>query len=347
MKIAQCLPALVLASSFFFVYPHAKADCAGAAQASARAETPAARATSSYVAASSHWLTDDTSAERKAAILVIGTFEAGPLVVDMLRKELGQENFAQFLRGEGLLLLDRRREVPMGEVVESAAMDPRFKTLLHLGSTAVAVGPRAILTAAHNVTPTGLRIDTNDIQADCDVAPGYPDDDSADVALCRTAAGLGRSPYEPIFLGAAQPQSFTHVTLTGFGCAAMEESATAALSFRSEVAVKVWPSSTSHFLEVDHCLCDGDSGGPAFANLSDGRRVIVAVNARGRCRAANGEWVFCTQAGADCAQVTSTSSLKDFIQGWADGRPGYRKDNSTDVIRVCGVNTTAADTFCR
>lgn len=351
MKISNRLSILVFVSILFFACSWAIAEGSDATKLSTLAEALTNPGVPGDKATSSHWISDDTSEAHKAAIVVLGSIEAGPRIVGSLREQISQENLTQFIRENEFIFLDRRQEVPDPEgIVEFVVPSQVYQTLLHLDYTAVAIGPRVLLTAAHNVTPEGLKIDTSNVQADCDVAPGYTDDESADLALCYTQTDLGRAPYEPVFLETATSESFTQVTLSGFGCTDMAEAATGALSYRSGVMVKTWPSSDSHFLEVGHCLCPGDSGGPVFANVSSGRRMVVAVNARGRCRAENGEFNLCSEANINCAQVTSTSSLAQFIKGWAEGKEEYRRNAKTKdvgMVKVCGVNTAAADTFCR
>lgn len=233
--------------------------------------------------------------------------------------------------------IDREYDVINGYTLTWEDME-LFESVIQLDNdaAAVAVGPRALVTAAHNLYEDAtIRVKDGDLVADCDRIvdpPGFPD---PDFALCVTREPIGHLLYDRIYLGKDEIASYSTVTLSGFGCIRAQGEA-GLLNIKPNVSIRKWPD-TDPNLVFDGCFCYGDSGGPAFAEIDD-RRQVVAINSRGICRSGL-VMGSCRTKIEQCARATSTSSLAEFIEGWAEG-DRFRGAVTRRVgrVAVCGVN---------
>lgn len=245
-------------------------------------------------------------------------------------------------------------DVPDGEELPSTGFQAVMNTLRF---TVSAVGPQAILTAAHTVWDQQEKEmrrvpEIRRIPLCCDIHPAYlQGDPSADIALCRWERDLSRPKYEAISLDPSRIAASKELFLTGFGC--VKEASEGAVSGtpNGKLAKVVEPvGAGEHFIEVDSCLCQGDSGGPGFAfepgpdhganpgevlPPADGRRWIVGVNAQNLCEV--------NQAEKGALTNTSSPEISRWIEAWAQGKAEGQKCGQGEVTQVCGVTLFRKD----
>jgi hypothetical protein len=154
-----------------------------------------------------------------------------------------------------------------------------------LNCTATAVGPRAILTAAHCVDdravgelPVGATGSV--IRVTCRHHTLFRRTRTADFALCLAGADLPRTGFEFISADLAVLARETPVQLVGYGCT--DEGRRFGTLYEGPTYVTDNPSRGSLFTKTagGAAVCEGDSGGAAYV-VREERRVIIGVNARG------------------------------------------------------------------
>ena len=225
------------------------------------------------------------------------------------------------------------------------------------GCTATAVGPKAILTAAHclgGLTDVTVSIAGRDRLATCAVPKNFSEEydlagrdtvenwnrASLDVALCLVDdQGPALRPGKFETIDVATPNPSGTVRLVGFGCdgASLQSAGGGALTTATSIVYKA-PAASNHYLELradsstnNGILCPGDSGGGAYAPpaIVGSQRKIVGVNSRTGVKADRK-----TLSGASFVSYLSTATLAKFVRDWAGS-----------TIQVCGVNWSSKD--CR
>ncbi|MBI3196135.1 MAG: trypsin-like serine protease [Rhodospirillales bacterium] len=227
------------------------------------------------------------------------------------------------------------------------------------GCTATAVGPFAILTAAHCLKyGLSITIEVNGIErfATCEIATDYSADydikgketdanwnkTSADYALCAIddgGAGLKPDKFETINISPilATNQS---VRLIGYGCDGGTILSQGGGTLRTATAVvHSLPTGNNNYIQLraanaqnNAILCPGDSGGTAFwpVVIAGGSRRIVGVNSRTGVLSDKK-----TLSGTSFVSSMSSPAAVTFLTTWA----------KQHKVEVCGVTPSASN--CR
>lgn len=200
--------------------------------------------------------------------------------------------------------------------------------IIHVDFTAAAVGPRALLTAAHAVKDDLMQIQIRGNQACCDLHPDFKNGDrSADYALCYMEEDLRRREYGTVNQDPMLVEQLQEILLSGYGgeCHATTFSDAGHLDFKC-AEVDSWPQDGGNYLKVKWNLCNGDSGGPGLAHCKPpANRLIVGVNSQ----APNGV-VHLSSASSDAAV--------SWFGAWARGEANGQKCGTGKTIKICGVN---------
>lgn len=192
------------------------------------------------------------------------------------------------------------------------------------GCTSTVVGERVILTAAHCVgngeVATAQLGPQGSVTIRCDHHPAYPNNISADFALCFTSTKLefsGR--YEVINTDSALNAIDKNVILLGYGCLT-EGGADRNFGQLFQGSAKVRSAENNEYVVTvgASAVCFGDSGGAAYSDHSVRRRVI-AVNSRGDI--SRYSWL----------SVTSGALFLNWAREW----------RKTDGASICGLHLTA------
>lgn len=196
--------------------------------------------------------------------------------------------------------------------------------------TSTAIGPRAILTAAHCLPDDSTGVvesDGKEILAHCVHHPDYHSN-SADFALCELTSDLTDVLAEHVNVSKDQPQENDTVRLLGFGCTELGGSDGGfGVLYEGDSTVVRLPAGSSYYMRTrgGAAVCYGDSGGAAylFLNAAKTRRVVVGVNSEG-----------------DIEQVSllATTSVPGFVS-W------LRKWSDERGLQICGIHSNA--TSCR
>lgn len=152
--------------------------------------------------------------------------------------------------------------------------------------TATIVGPRTLFIAAHcvgNGHQATFSAGGGSYRSTCTHSPDYDMDATADWALCLIDSEVKNVPYEHI---ATDPQTVAvgdSLMLTGYGCTQPGGGGGNDGTYRiGEAKVSEIPGSSNDIItKGGAALCFGDSGGPAFKILPDGKRLQVSINSRG------------------------------------------------------------------
>ncbi|MEP0961354.1 MAG: trypsin-like serine protease [Roseobacter sp.] len=191
--------------------------------------------------------------------------------------------------------------------------------------TSTVVGEASILTAAHCIEDGAvgsIRSQGVTIRVRCTHHPRYATDYQYDVAMCLADQPIplaNGALFETLNSSSGIPRVNDRVILLGFGC--RQEGGggpsgklyTGASNVRSLSGVYIVTSGGA-------AVCFGDSGGGAYASLSDVQRRLIGVNSRGDI--------------STTSYLTSVSShgVVGFFLDWAD-------ENSTTI---CGLHNGAA-----
>jgi len=180
--------------------------------------------------------------------------------------------------------------------------------------TSTLIGPNALLTAAHcvgNGRTVTIRyvLENKRFSGTCTHAPGYPEDKSADYALClmKVTTDTASIPSSPIPVPYHERLSFDsvnlgqNVLLAGYGCTNSNITGGNDGKFRIGFApVNTLPNDTdsNYFTTQSNTfICPGDSGGAAYTGEIQGRRSIVGLNSQVSCKTSN------------CSEIGNTSFI--------------------------------------
>ncbi|MBK3734201.1 V8-like Glu-specific endopeptidase [Azospirillum brasilense] len=198
--------------------------------------------------------------------------------------------------------------------------------------TSTAIGSQTILTAAHCVgheEKGTVQIGGYTASVTCTHHPRYTANDkdpntAFDVALCfaETPIALpGNGRYENININPARPQIGTVLELVGYGCRQSDGKGPSGYLYEGLSAV-VASSWIDTYIETlgGAAVCYGDSGGAAYINVNQYRRVIAGVNSRGDI--------------STRSYITPIANkiVLDFIEAWA------KAHNTT----ICGLTEPTA-----
>lgn len=204
--------------------------------------------------------------------------------------------------------------------------------------TATAIGPQAIITAAHCVPNHSKgRVDIGAVGADgerielsveCEWIDAYlKPSNRYDVALCFVLSemslpnipGTVPSLFESLALTDYSPKVDDRVLLQGYGCRVLGGSPTSIL-YIGEATISVATAKPTIVTRNGAAVCDGDSGGAATVSTSEGRRWVVALN---RARLPRGK---------SSLVYLGNAKIASFIHSWAE-RKG---------TEICGVTPNMA-----
>lgn len=192
--------------------------------------------------------------------------------------------------------------------------------------SATVIGDRVVLVAAHCVndgSTATFSVGSNAYTARCTRYPGYSSDSSGDWSLCYTDKVVSGIAYENLAADTTFCRVGQKLLLTGYGCIKTDGTGGNDGVYRKgEATIQQCSTATNQFLVTKGgaALCYGDSGGPAFATLADGSRVLIGTNSQG--------------------DIQTTSWLA--IIAGARGRTWLGQWAQTYNARVCGYHTDAA-----
>jgi len=216
------------------------------------------------------------------------------------------------------------------------------------GCTVTAVGPKALLTAAHCLKyGTVITIVVGNIErtASCDLSGHYRDYDrnktpttfewnsaSADYALCLInddGPGLAPDRFETISNAPVLSVNDT-VRLVGYGCNGTTLLAKDGGKLREGTArIKALPQEPNNYIELqadgsqnNASVCEGDSGGAAYWPAAKEGRRIIGINSRTGVLADGS-----TVSGRSFISSMDTITGIDFALTWAKSKK----------VQVCGV----------
>lgn len=195
--------------------------------------------------------------------------------------------------------------------------------------TATVVGEKVLFIAAHcvgNGRTATFRVAGKRYSSTCTHSPKYNNNSTADWALCLVSEVVEGIKYEVLSQDAALVKVGDAILLTGYGCTQPGGSGGNDGVYRiGQSKILRLPSGSSNDIVTKGgaALCYGDSGGPAFALLHDGRRLQLSINSRGDIKETS------------YLSAVYTSDAKDFIASWSQSKN----------VKLCGVHEDAPN--CR
>ncbi len=224
---------------------------------------------------------------------------------------------------------------PSGQVIGASPAEPGkwpatfvFRNSAKVGCTATAIGLRTILTAAHcmkNGETAEVSATDPPTKIECVHNPKYPNDVSADFALCFAKANLPRpnGGFEQVNVNGAEVPVGRSITLLGYGCLQVNGiDRNFGTLFEGPAIVQAVADRDNFIRTADGAaVCSGDSGGGAYVAVGEGgiQRRLFAVNSRGDL--STNSWL-------------SVTHKPDFV-GWAKS---LADNHST---RICGLHADA------
>lgn len=162
------------------------------------------------------------------------------------------------------------------------------------GCTSTLIGPQTLLTAAHCVgagQDASIKVEGAPYVGTCTHHPDYPQDPSADYALCRMTQPVPGVPYESINTNPKALKVGMYIRLSGYGCISISGTGPIDDVYRvGNSPITALPGELPHepnsiittaTVVEDAILCRGDSGGPAFIESDmSSARVVASVNSR-------------------------------------------------------------------
>jgi len=195
--------------------------------------------------------------------------------------------------------------------------------------SATVVGERTLLIASHCVNNGGtarFSVLSNQYQATCNHAPGYPRNSTYDWTLCLIDRKVTGIKYESLADSSEGVRIGAELRLTGYGCIRSGGGGGNDGIFRiGKAPVIALPGGSDADIVTrgSAALCYGDSGGAAYLESADGSRKIVGVNSRGNI------------STTSYLPALYHPQMKTFIATWA----------ATKLQRICGIHSDAKD--CR
>jgi hypothetical protein len=202
-----------------------------------------------------------------------------------------------------------------------------FRSAPNRACTATAIGPQAILTAAHCIpdAATGtIETGQSAVAVTCRHHPRYPADISADFSLCQLATPLP-APVEGFEVVNVNPSSTAlgkPITLLGFGCLTQGGTdGSFGRLFEGDTQVISVENNDYIVTGGGAAVCFGDSGGGAYVTLDSFglQRRLVAVNSRGDI--SDYSWL----------SVTASPLFIDWAKAWSANRG----------VAICGLDAGA------
>lgn len=191
--------------------------------------------------------------------------------------------------------------------------------------TATVVGPRTVAYAAHcsnNGGTISFASGPTQYKATCTHAPQYRGNSTADWALCLTDKVVEGIPYESLNNDGSRVKIDGELLLSGYGCIRPGGGGGNDGTYRiGEAKVSRLPSGTNYDIVTNRgaALCFGDSGGPAFVVMSDGKRYVTSPNSRGDI------------ATTSYLSAWHAAPAQEFVKNWS----------ATNKQEICGFSDKA------
>lgn len=184
------------------------------------------------------------------------------------------------------------------------------------------IGPRVLIIAAHCISDsieTSFKAGGKIYHGQCEAAPGYARNVTADWALCLIDKAVTNVKFEFLNHEETLVKVGDVLQLTGYGCINPGGTGGNDGIYRiGSAKVISIPSRRSYDITTQSnvALCYGDSGGPLFKILEDGTRLIAGINSRGNIR--------------DTSYLSSVANdeFKAFLKAWTE----------KNKVGVCGYH---------
>ncbi|HWU52137.1 MAG TPA: trypsin-like serine protease [Tahibacter sp.] len=215
--------------------------------------------------------------------------------------------------------------------------------------TAVLVGRRALLTAAHclggktavNLKKNGglaLGFPPQGIDGKCDAHT----DPAVDLAICRLDFPVSGVRFERVELATQWLAVNQEIRLVGFGCVTRDMAIDSEETFQEgETRIAVLPQDASNAAETlgGVALCDGDSGGPGFWSVSGNYalRRVVSISSSVLTLTVNGK-KYIDPSLRSRIVVLGSPPLATYLETW---------EREHADAGICGVLTDPGEDDCR
>lgn len=152
--------------------------------------------------------------------------------------------------------------------------------------TSTVVGETSILTAAHcieNGAVGSIRSQGNTIRVRCTHHPRYASNYQYDVAMCKADQPIpliNGALFKTLNSSSSIPRKNDRVVLLGFGCRQEGGGGSSGKLYIGSASVKSF-SGIYIVTSGGAAVCFGDSGGGAYASISNVQRRLIGVNSRG------------------------------------------------------------------